>query len=270
MTIQELFNRLWKQYKTQTPSAEKIKQLFEAKEENVHTDHIAFRTFDHPKVNIEKLAAPFLELGYQAVGDYHFSKKKLYAKHFEHSTQKDLPKIFISQLITSEFSDKLQGKVKECIDFISEKDSNEHPFVLKGRLWKTPSLKTYYELLEESEYAAWLYVNGFCVNHFTIDVNKLQHFSSLLEVNTFLKENGFYLNTSGGEIKGSATEFLEQSSTLADKIEMQFQEKKESIPTCYYEFAYRYKKPNGKLFSGFVTSSANKIFESTDTKKDKG
>jgi hypothetical protein len=267
MTLEVLFNQLWKQYTNQTPSADKIKQLFENKGETVHTDHIAFRTFDHPKVNIEKLAAPFLQLGYRAVGEYHFSKKKLYAKHFEHSSKKNLPKIFISQLITSEFSDNLQAKVQQCVDAITEKEVNKTPFVLKGRLWETPSLKTYGKLLKESEYAAWLYVNGFCVNHFTIDVNKLQHFPSLLEVNSFLKENGFHLNTSGGEIKGSKEEYLEQSSTLADKIQMQFLEKKENIPTCYYEFAYRYKKQNGELFSGFVTNSANKIFESTDTGK---
>lgn len=270
MIAQELFNKLWKQYTTQTPSAEKIKQLFKAKGENVYTDHIAFRTFDHPKVTIEKLALPFLELGYQPVDEYHFTEKKLYAKHFEHSTQKNLPKIFISQLITSEFSENLQRKVEECVESISKEDLNKKPLVLSGRLWEKPFLNTYYDLLKESEYAAWLYVNGFCVNHFTIDVNKLQSFSSLLEVNTFLKENGFLLNTAGGEIKGSAEEYLEQSSTLADKIEMEFQEKKENIPTCYYEFAYRYKKPNGKLFSGFVTNSANKIFESTNTNKDKG
>jgi hypothetical protein len=266
MTTKELFSRLWEQYCNQTPSAEKIKKLFESKGENIHTDHIAFRTTDHPKVNIEHLAKPFLELGYEPVDEYYFSKKKLYAKHFEHSTLKNFPKIFISQLITSEFSENLQNTLVECIDAITEENSSEDPLVLKSRLWGTPSLKTYQDLLKESEYAAWLYVNGYCPNHFTIDVNQLQHFSSLLEVNSFLKENGFQLNTSGGEIKGSAEEYLEQSSTLADKIQIQFEEKVESVASCYYEFAYRYKKPNGELFSGFVTNSANKIFESTDSK----
>jgi len=37
------------------------------------------------------------------------------------------------------------------------------------------------------------------------------------------------------------------------------------IPTCYYEFARRYRDREGALFQGFVTASADKIFESTDT-----
>lgn len=266
MTIQELFGKLWTQYCNQTPSANKIKKLFESKGETIQTDHIAFRTVDYPNVDIEKISAPFLHLGYKPVDEYYFSKKKLFAKHFEHSTQKNLPKIFISQLISAEFSESLQKKMHDCLSMIKEENIVENPLVLKGRLWGIPSLKTYQDLLKESEYAAWLYVNGYCPNHFTIDVNRLQHFSSLSEVNAFLKENGFQLNASGGEIKGSANEYLEQSSTLADKIQIQFEEKKENVASCYYEFAYRYNKPNGELFSGFVTNSANKIFESTDSK----
>jgi hypothetical protein len=40
-----------------------------------------------------------------------------------------------------------------------------------------------------------------------------------------------------------------------------------AVPTCYYEFAKRYPDASGKLFQGFVATSADKIFESTDTKK---
>jgi len=38
------------------------------------------------------------------------------------------------------------------------------------------------------------------------------------EVNSFLKGHGFQLNSSGGEIKETPEQLLEQSSTLADKI----------------------------------------------------
>ena len=40
------------------------------------------------------------------------------------------------------------------------------------------------------------------------------------------------------------------------------------IPNSYYEFAKRYPSEEGKLFQGFVAASADKIFESTDVKKD--
>jgi hypothetical protein len=36
------------------------------------------------------------------------------------------------------------------------------------------------------------------------------------------------------------------------------------IPGCYYEFAKRYPDADGKLYSGFIAKSADKIFESTD------
>jgi hypothetical protein len=46
--------------------------------------------------------------------------------------------------------------------------------------------------------------------------------------------------------------------------EYEFAEGAFGIPSCYYEFAQRFPMPDGKLFNGFVTRSANKIFESTD------
>jgi hypothetical protein len=41
---------------------------------------------------------------------------------------------------------------------------------------------TYLSLLEESEYAAWMYVYGFRANHFTINVNALTNFKKLRRV----------------------------------------------------------------------------------------
>jgi len=104
-------------------------------------------------------------------------------------------------------------------------------------------------------------------NHFTVLVNALGTFDDLGQLNRFLVENGFELNTSDGEIKGSPQVYLEQSSTLADRVQVQFSDGAESIPACYYEFARRYPLPNGELFSGFVAKSADKIFESTDRRR---
>ncbi len=70
----------------------------------IFNDHVAFRTFDDARVNIEVLAKPFIEAGYIECGEYTFEEKKLYAKHFEHATDKNAPRVFISQLKTAEFS----------------------------------------------------------------------------------------------------------------------------------------------------------------------
>jgi hypothetical protein len=91
----------------------------------------------------------------------------------------------------------------------------------------------------------------------------MQHFTSLEQMNSLLKESGFILNSSGGEIKGGPEVLLAQSSTMADKIEVEFANGRKTIPSCFYEFAQRYPMASGSLYRGFVAASADKIFEST-------
>ncbi|MFP3457566.1 DUF1338 family protein, partial [Psychrobacter sp. SIMBA_152] len=76
----------------------------------------------------------------------------------------------------------------------------------------------------------------------------------------------FALNTSGGEVKGSPEVLLEQSSTLADEYAVTFSDGDMRIPSCFYEFAIRYPKPDGEIYTGFVAASADKIFESTNAR----
>lgn len=54
---------------------------------------------------------------------------------------------------------------------------------------------------------------------------------------------------------------------MADKIAVVFSDTTVEIPSCFYEFALRYPKANGELYTGFVAASADKIFESTNAKK---
>ncbi|MDY8135779.1 DUF1338 domain-containing protein [Aquimarina sp. 2201CG5-10] len=260
------FEQLWKQYTIKTPSAEKVKSLFEAEGNLVFNDHIAIRTFDDPRVDIDTLSRVFIKMGYEPKGEYNFEAKKLFARHLEHPYNPDAPKIFISQLLTNQFSSNLQETVQNVLNSVDPEIFEDENLILKGRIWNTPSFEVYQNLLQESEYAAWMYVNGFCSNHFTVDVNKLETFSNLQEVNIFLKENGFKMNISGGEIKGTPSQLLEQSSILADVVEVNFEEGSKEITSCYYEFAYRYPQDNGMLFTGFIANSADKIFESTDMK----
>jgi hypothetical protein len=263
MSLSVIFDELWSDYSKRTPSAKKIKALFESKGEMVKNDHVAFRTFDIAPINIDVLSTLFLENGYEYVNDYQFDKKKLVAKHFAHKTDKDAPLVFISELITKECSQELQAIVHDLIKSVDFSELSANELLFKGRLWDTPSYRLYSMLLEESEYAAWLYVNGFCANHFTVNVNELENFDSLEEVNDFLEYKNYKLNSSGGKIKGSKADFLEQSSVLADKIEVDFQEGRFEVTSCYYEFAFRHQV-NGELFKGFIANSADKIFESTD------
>ncbi|MEQ6122318.1 DUF1338 domain-containing protein [Reichenbachiella sp. MALMAid0571] len=261
MDIEHTLEKLWLNYSAITPSAFSIKNLFESLGEQVKNDHIAFRTFNDPRVNIEKLALPFIRLGYEPKQDYYFEEKKLNARHYEHPDE-GLPKIFISELILEKCTPTLQATVLHLLNSLSPRHLSED-LIFSGRLWDKPFVDTYELLRKESEYAAWLYLYGFVVNHFTIDVNALNGFASIEQVNDFLKDNGYKLNASGGEVKGKPSDLLQQSSILADRIEYDFQEGMHEVPGCYYEFAMRYEK-NGKLFNGFITNSADKIFESTD------
>lgn len=261
-----MLSALWSNYVAITPSALEIQKLFSEGGKEIHNDHIALRTYNDPRVNIAVLEQPFLEAGYEAKGDYVFVEKKLFAQHYQHKTDKFAPKIFISELKLEECSEFIQTSVKTVLDSCDQEVFKSADLILKGRVWGEISYELYDKLRLESEYAAWMYVYGFCANHFTVNVNELADFETLESVNNFLEDKGFVLNASGGKIKGTPAQLLEQSSTLGDKRATVFKEGIYEIPSCYYEFALRHKDQNGELYQGFIAASADKIFESTDLK----
>jgi hypothetical protein len=264
MNLDQIFGKLWGIYTRQNPSVQQVHDLFTSHGENVVNDHIAFRTFNDPRVNIDVLSREFIKAGYTEKGQYHFEEKKLFAKHFENDRVPGQPRVFISELLLEKFSKNLQGMVKEIVDSIPKDVLRSEELIFSGNTWGTPTFANYNRLKEESEYAAWVYVFGFCANHFTVSVNSLKKFDSLQKVNQLLKDSGFMLNDSGGEIKGNPTELLEQSSIKSGLVKIDFQEGMKEIPGCYYEFARRYTDSEGNLFSGFIAKSADKIFESTN------
>jgi hypothetical protein len=264
MDLNTIFNRLWSDYIARTPSAKKIVDLFAREGEVIVNDHIAFRTLDYPGIGIDVIARPFLQNGYVPGGEYEFADKHLFAKYFELPGNPDAPRVFISQLLLSKFSEFLQRSLTAELESIPPEMFDSANLIFSGSFNNSKSHATYTCLREESEYAAWFYVFGFRANHFTVNVNQLKKYNHIIKVNQLLRENGIVLNGSGGEVKGTELDFLQQSSTLADIIPIEFAEGIFGIPSCYYEFAQRYPMPDGKLFNGFVTRSANKIFESTD------
>ena len=250
--LDELFKRLWDTYAHLNPQAGEIHSLLG----DVENDHIALRTFNNPKTNLEKLAKVFTNLGYVEKGQYKFEEKKLVAKHYE---KDGFPKVFISEIQLEEFSQTLQNIVSKCLYKFSVDNMVD---VLGYDLpWEPISYQEYLKVKEESEYAAWLCSFGFIANHFTVNVNKLKKYENISELNFFLLEKGFILNENGGAVKGSKEKGLMQSSTMASEIKMYFSDGPQMIPCCYYEFAERFND-----FEGFIASSADKIFESTDNK----
>jgi hypothetical protein len=262
MSIEQLFEHLWHGYTAITPQAENVHALLAARGETVRHDHIALRTFGVPELHIETIDRAFVAAGYEPVDSYEFPDKKLIASHYEHPSR-PLPKLFISALEVERCSDHLQEIVADLTAQVEPGATAQPYFAASGRPWQV-SREIYLTLLAESEYAAWLAAFGFRANHFTVDVGQLTTFSGLGELNHFLAQNGFVLDDAGGEIQGSPDDYLEQSSTRADEVEVEFSDGTFRIPSCYYQFARRYAMADGRIFDGFVPRSPDELFESTD------
>ncbi len=260
--IQTLLEKMWLDYCRLNPAAQQIHDLFVAEGEEVLNDHIALRTFNHPQLGIRSLAQQFEKYGYEVKGEYFFNEKKLYAQHFE-NPDPSLPKIFISELELEKVSPFVRDQLNQLAEQIPAATRAAENFSFVGRPWAM-NYKTYEALAQESEYASWVAAHGFRPNHFTVNVNHLKKFQDMKYLNSFLTGKGFVLNKSGGEIKGTPADYLEQSSTMSSEIPVSFSDGVHSIPGCYYEFAKRYPLANGKLYQGFVAKSADKIFESTN------
>jgi len=217
MTLDTIFDRLWVDYIMQNPSAGKMHDLFINEGESVVNDHIAFRTLDFPEIDMDVLAWPFVSKGYVAKGEYNFKEKHLFAKHFELDGVDLAPRIFISQLILSECSPFLQRTLREAFEKTKLRKSNPEKLIFSGTIFTPLSYDVFKKLSEESEYAAWFYVFGFRANHFTVSINVLKKYNDIHRVNDLLTKNGFVLNTSGGEIKGTPADSIFESTNFIRK-----------------------------------------------------
>jgi hypothetical protein len=265
VTTSEILDALWRDYVATTPQAERIQRLLAARGERVLNDHVALRTYGLPGIGIDALAKPFEALGWRKQPDhYRFTDKKLVARYWRHDDPA-LPKVFISELCVEELSAAANQIIGRLVAQLPRGFGERPDLPWAGRPW-TVRRAEYESLLLESEYAAWVAAFGFRVNHFTVFVNALTTFPDLQSLNAFLLDHGFTLNESGGAIKGTPSQCLEQSSTRADSIDVELAGEVLRVPSCYYEFARRYPLPSGELFQGFVPASADKIFESTDAK----
>lgn len=266
MHSNEFFASLWQVYTSVTPQALKIYQLFESFGETVVNDHVAFRTFANSPIELARLERVLDKLGYHPYGAFRFKSKHLLARCYKHTNEPDAPKIFLSELLVDELPTPCQKIVTHIIEQIPS-DAIKGPDIFwQQRLWSLPSLDDYIILKEHSEYAAWLTTMGMQANHFTVSINHLKQFNSIDSVNQLLLEHGYTLNQAGGLIKGSPELYLQQSSTMADRIEVTFADQKKSmIPSCFYEFALRHQQPDGHLFDSFIEGNADKIFNSTNS-----
>ncbi len=263
--MQHIFDRLWDAYAAITPQARRVRELLAERGETVRTDHIAFRTFDLAPIDLEHLAKPWESKGWVRTGEYRFEAKKLRAVSLSR-TGGDWPRVFISELVTGQLPDWVGEEAGKLVAKMAPIAGDPFSVFFDEPSWPRVPGVLYEKLLAVSQYAAWLAAFGIRANHFTVDVNALTGTPDIAAMNQLLLGEGFRLNEAGGAVKGGPDEGLAQSATLADEIPWPFADRDvRKIPSCYYEFAQRFPDPEtGELFEGFVTASADRIFESTD------
>jgi hypothetical protein len=260
----KFFEALWADFATIAPQAAAILRRLEEQGEIVRNDHVAFRTFNLSPISLERLEPLVLGLGYQLLDEYRFEDKHLRARAY---LCPGAPRVFLSELLCEELSGWTQATINQLLAQVPPDVARTPNVFWSGRPWQPLRFADYERLSSESEYAGWLAALGLRPNHFTVSVNELTKFRGLNEVLDFVESAGYRINASGGRVKGSEEVLLEQGSTLADRVPVQFADGPRIIPTCYYEFALRHPDRSGQLYQGFVPASADRIFESTDRDK---
>lgn len=287
-TLEVVLEGLMRRYSERVPDVKKITQAMVEegiiqKAEEIENDHVAFRTMGVPHLGIASFEKIFLALGYEKRDYFYFEGKKLNAYWFS-PPENHFPRIFVSELRVDDLSEKAQRIIRsytdevqvDPVDALDLKDGKAIDEFLHRPLWRTPQWEDYKELLEESEYAAWVIYNRYYLNHYTISVHNLPDgYNDIEAFNRFLENIGIKLNNSGGKTKVSPDGGLLQSATVAEMIEAEFADgDKHTIAGSYVEFAERKVLPQyaGLIEikrehrrEGFETGNADKIFESTFT-----
>lgn len=294
----DLFDTLWVRYRLRMEYVQKYEKLIGAHKAKFINDHIAFRTIalQKPTTGIFMLSRIFESLGYYAAACYEFPDKHLSSIHYQHFNPQ-FPKLFITQLKSWELSllsrRIIEKSLKshrtplsdETLSRLSNLEKAGHTartklFKLLVRYfqelpWDLPQKKDVLELDKETQFGAWVLVNGYDVNHFTTSVNShgVSTLDDIEKVVNAMRESGIPMKK---EIEGERGSKLRQTSTESAVIEVVVKDgvKKVKISWtyAYFEIAERplIKNPiTGELerFEGFLGGQATHLFEMTKLKK---
>ena len=292
----ELFDRLWAQYRDRVSYVADYEQVIAKAGATFFNDHIAFRTFacQRPITGISSISRIFEALGYRAAGTYFFEDKHLNAIHYQHANQ-HFPKIFISELRVWEMTGPSQEAIHRTVQshrealsdqtltLVSQLDRPQNP--RHSRLideildffhrlpWDLPEKEDVVSVNEESQYAAWVLVHGYNVNHFTSLINShgVPQLSDIEKTIAALQNAGVPMKA---EIEGEKGSKLRQSATEAVRIDVEVHDS--GRPTrmpwtyAYFELAERGEVSDPETgrrgrFEGFLGPQATNLFEMTKT-----
>lgn len=292
-----LFDALWDTYRRRVAYVQTYEQVVARAGATFHNDHIAFRTLagQTPLTGIATIARIFEALDYRAAGAYYFDDKHLSALHFQHANPQ-FPKLFISELQTWKLSPDArrviegaaaQHRATVALETLARlcRIGNESPAGFDELLRQTvtqieevPWPQVEHEALEavnrESQYAAWVLVHGYNVNHFTSLVNshRVASLDDIEKTSAALAKAGVPMKR---EIEGERGSKLRQTATEAVTIDVEVVERgqRKTIPWsyAYFELAQRdlvLDPASGKhqRFEGFLGPQATNLFEMTRVK----
>jgi hypothetical protein len=295
--LAELFDMLWDRYRQRVSYVRDYERVVAAAGATFVNDHIAFRTFacQSPLVGIASLSRIFEALGYVPANCYHFPDKHLNAIHYQHP-RAELPKLFISELKVWELEEPVRREIEAVVR------GNRDPFdgdalamlasphlhagaersELMERVvrqvhelpWPLPERESVAAVNAASQYAAWVLVHGYNVNHFTSLINShgVAKLADIEKTIAALREAGVPMKS---EIEGERGSKLRQTATEAVKIDVEVVDggKPTTMPWtyAYFELAERGEVVDGETgkrsrFEGFLGPQATQLFEMTRVK----
>lgn len=292
----ELFDTLWDRYRQRVSYVQTYEKVIREAKATFVNDHIAFRTFgtQQPPAGISTISRIFEALGYRAAGSYHFDDKQLSAIHFQHANQQ-FPKLFISELkvwelpaapraiIERTVSSHRPAIASDVLAALSNLDKDASPAAdllpkvvaqFHDLPWILPAKDDVATLNKASQYAAWVLVHGYNVNHFTSLINShgVPQLDDIEKTIAALQKAGVPMKT---EIEGERGSKLRQTATEAVTIDVAAHDR--GSPTqmpwtyAYFELAQRdlvTDPATGKKvrFEGFLGPQATNLFEMTRVK----
>ncbi len=294
--LAELFDTLWDRYRQRVSYVQTYEQVIHKAGATFFNDHIAFRTFacQQPHTGIASVSRIFEALGYRAAGSYHFEDKQLSAIHFQHANAK-FPKIFISelkvwelppavaQIVTGALASHRPAISQELLAALHRLDRGESgrselmrqaAGIFHDLPWQVPSRQDVAALNATSQYAAWVLVHGYNVNHFTSLINShgVPALDDIEKTIAALSAAGVPMKK---DIEGERGSKLRQSATEAVNIDVDVLEGGQALKMpwsyAYFELAQRDEQvdpQSGKRvrFEGFLGPQATNLFEMTRVK----
>lgn len=289
-----LFDTLWARYRGRHAYVRTYEEVVRAHGAAFRNDHIAFRTLatQQPGLGIAAVARPFEALGYRPAATYAFPDKHLSSIHLAHANPA-MPKLFVSELRTFELgpvarrivrksarahrplpSDALLAalhRVGDASNAGADKLLRTVAAHFERLPWPLPERRDVLALDEESQFGAWVLVNGYDVNHFTalVDSHGVASLGDIDKTVAALREAGVPMKA---EIEGAPGSRLRQSSTHAVMRDVAVTERgrksRMAWSWAYFELAerplYQDAETGARVrFEGFLGGQATHLFDMT-------